>query len=166
MNLFENLQNLNEFDKPVKVSNKNYKRTLKEISEVIASVSQKELIPKQCNEIIEDIYYKIIELKNMFEDEDIIKTEAPRDFFKKVSAARETLKQFSKEKVDFVRKAYDEILADIGDAFNSERGDNTSQIKNEYISIAVEDDLMTVEEFETIYKALLVIGTFESHKYA
>ena len=28
MNLFENLQTLNEFDKPVKVSNKNYKRTI------------------------------------------------------------------------------------------------------------------------------------------
>ena len=69
MNLFENLQTLNEFDKPIKVSNKNYKRTLKEISDVINSVSQKELIPKQCNEIIEDIYYKVIELKNMFNTE-------------------------------------------------------------------------------------------------
>lgn len=69
MNLFENLQTLNEFDKPVKVSNKNYKRTLKEINDVILSVSQKELIPKQCNEIIEDIYYKVIELKNMFSTE-------------------------------------------------------------------------------------------------
>ena len=70
MNLFENLQTLKEFDKPIKVSNKNYKRTLKEINDVISSVSQKELIPKQCNEIIEDIYYKVIELKNMFIDED------------------------------------------------------------------------------------------------
>ena len=69
MNLFENLQTLKEFDKPVKVSNKNYKRTLKEINDVISSVSQKELIPKQCNEIIEDIYYKVIELKNMFKTE-------------------------------------------------------------------------------------------------
>lgn len=108
---------------------------------------------------------------NLFENLELMKeaeskTEAPREFFKKVSNARETLKQFSKEKIDFVKKAYDEILADIGDAFISERGTNTSQIKNEYISIAVEDDLMTAEEFETIYNALLVIGTFESHKYA
>ena len=67
--ILENLQTLKEFDKPVKVSNKNYKRTLKEINDVISSVSQKELIPKQCNEIIEDIYYKVIELKNMFKTE-------------------------------------------------------------------------------------------------
>ena len=69
MNLFESLQHLKEFDKSVKVSNKNYKRTLNEIIEVISSISQKELIPKQCNEIIEDIYYKVIELKNMFKIE-------------------------------------------------------------------------------------------------
>lgn len=67
--ILENLQTLNEFDKLVKVSNKNYKRTLKEINDVISSISQKELIPKQCNEIIEDIYYKVVELKNMFKTE-------------------------------------------------------------------------------------------------
>jgi len=67
--ILEDFQTLKEFDKPVKVSNKNYKRTLKEINDVISSVSQKELIPKQCNEIIEDIYYKVIELKNMFKTE-------------------------------------------------------------------------------------------------
>jgi len=106
---------------------------------------------------------------NLFENLQLMKeakTESPREFFKKVSNARETLKQFPKEKVAFVEKAYEEILADIGDAFNSERGTNTSQIKNEYISIAVEDDIMTAEEFETIYNALLVIGTFESHANA
>lgn len=69
MSLFENLQTFKEFDKPLKVSNKNYKRTLKEINDIILSVSQKELIPKQCNEMIEDIYYKVIELKNMFKTE-------------------------------------------------------------------------------------------------
>ena len=67
--ILEDCQPLKEFDKPTKVSNKNYKRTLKEISDVISSISQKELIPKQCNEIIEDIYYKVIELKNMFKTE-------------------------------------------------------------------------------------------------
>ena len=67
--ILEDFQTLKEFDKPVKVSNKNYKRTLKEISDVISSVSQKELIPTQCNEIIEDIYYKVIDLKNMFKTE-------------------------------------------------------------------------------------------------
>lgn len=105
-------------------------------------------------------------LQLLRESEDELKNKNGKEFFKKVSNAKETLSKFSKEKVDFVRKAYDEILADIGDAFNSERGTNTSQIKNEYISIAVEDDLMTAKEFETIYDALLVIGTFESHKYA
>lgn len=69
MNLFENLQTLNEFNKLIKVSNKNYKRTLKEIIDVISNISKKELIPKQCNEIIEDIYYKVIELNNMFKIE-------------------------------------------------------------------------------------------------
>ena len=68
INLFENLQNLKEIDKSVKISNKNYKRTLKEIIDVISTVYEKELIPKQCNEIIEDIYYKVIELKEMFDD--------------------------------------------------------------------------------------------------
>ena len=108
---------------------------------------------------------------NLFENLQLLhenenKPGVQREFFKKVSNAKETLKQFSKEKVDFVRKAYDEILADIGDAFTSERGTNTSQIKNDYISIGIEDNVLTAEEFETIYNAFLVIGTFESHAYA
>jgi hypothetical protein len=89
-----------------------------------------------------------------------------REFFKKVNDARETLTNFSKDKVDFVKKAYDEVLADIGDAFVSERGDNSSKIKRDYISIAIEDDLMSAEEFETIYKALEVIGVFYAHANA
>lgn len=164
MNLFENLQQLKEFDKNVKISNKNYKRTLKEIINVISSVYEKELIPKQCNEIIEDIYYKVIELKEMF-DEDV-KTEAPKEFFNKMTKAKETLSHFSTSQVDFVKKAYDEVLADIGDAFVSERGDNSSKIKNEWKSVAVENGTVTEEEFDTIYSALEVIGVFYSQAHA
>lgn len=108
---------------------------------------------------------------NLFENLQLLhenenKTGVQREFFKKVSNAKETLKQFSKEKVDFVRKAYDEILADIGDAFNSERGTNTSQIKNDYISIGIEDDILTAEEFEDIWNAFEKLSKFNSHAHA
>ena len=189
MNLFENLQLMKEnddFDNSLKrlvdmayryyrddfpyPSTEEYRTMLglvyneykDELPEILKSKEAFEKIMKLGPQMLRDIDYEKINLRYKSES----KTEAPREFFKKVSNAKETLKQFSKEKVDFVRKAYDEILADIGDAFISERGTNTSQIKNDYISIAVEDDIMTTEEFETIYDALLVIGTFESHKYA
>ena len=105
-------------------------------------------------------------LQLMRENENNKPKQNGREFFKKVNNARETLTNFSKDKVDFVKKAYDEVLADIGDAFVSERGNNSSKIKNDYISIGIENDILTVEEFETIYNAFLVIGTFESHAHA
>ena len=95
-----------------------------------------------------------------------IKTEASKEFFNKMTKAKETLSHFTVKQVDFVKKAYEEVLADISDSFISERGTNMTQIKNDYISIAIEDNLMTAEEFETIFKALEVIGVFYSHANA
>lgn len=165
MNLFENLQLMKESEETL-VSNRNKNIFLRQIIEMISEIKNKELIPKECNKLIKEIYDKTLELRSLFDDENDIKTEAPKEFFKKVSNAKETLSHFSKSQVDFVKKAYDEVLADIGDAFVSERGNNSSKIKNDYISIAIEDNLMSAEEFETIYKALEVIGVFHANANA
>lgn len=107
---------------------------------------------------------------NLFENLQLMReaneTEAPKEFFNKMTKAKETLSHFTVQQVDFVKKAYEEVLADIGDAFVNPRGNNSSKIKNEYMSQAIEDNLMTEEEFETIYKALEVIGVFYAHANA
>lgn len=249
MNLFENLQTLNEANNINKVSNKNQKRTLKEIIDILTMTYEHQLIPKQCNELIEDIYYKAIEIKNLFnvnyeskstdELKDVIwlaymktsldeyieefveshgvssdsetifdglsdeavkelynslrkkiisqygpdyeelnnevfdsfdlmhenvnvKFEAPGDFSKKVNVAKDTLSHYTVQQVRFVQDAYEEVLADIGDASNDSRGNNSTSIKNKYISKAIEDEVMTEEEFNTIYKAIEIINVFYS----
>ena len=178
MNLFENLQIMNET-----IITENDKSTvLNSIESTKEFISNNlKLINDQAfaNVLREIIFQSNIEWKDVqliisrhmpevkIESlEEDIKTEAPKEFFNKMKKAKETLSHFTVQQVNFVKKAYEEVLADIGDASLSERGTNSTQIKNDYISIAIEDDIMTEEEFETIYKALEVIGVFEAQANA
>lgn len=167
MNLFENLQTLKESE-----NNNNYnlnalnaKYFISETIKILTDIRKQILVPEHCKSVY-DIYQQTLELQAMFNDNEEIKTEAPKEFFNKVTKAKETLSHFTVQQVNFVKKAYEEVLADISDSFISERGTNMTQIKNDYISIAIEDNLMTAEEFETIFKALEVIGVFYSHANA
>ena len=166
MNLFENLQTFKEFDKPVKISNKNYKRTLKEIIDIMSTVYKKELIPKQCNEIIEDIYYKVIELKEMFDDDIKIESKNNNELFALRREAQVTLSHYTTNQIDYIKRGYEKFVKEIGDAYVDERESNASQIKNELAADCVENEIVTSEEFEDIWNAFEKLSKFNSHANA
>lgn len=67
MNLFENLQRLKESEETL-VSNRNKNIFLRQIIEMISEIKNKELIPKECNKLIKEIYDKTLELRSLFDD--------------------------------------------------------------------------------------------------
>lgn len=90
----------------------------------------------------------------------------------KYRSAEDTLKKYSDEQVDYVRKCYDDVLKDISDYYTSEIDDpevakiNTSAIKTDWLIGAIEDDLMEEEDFEDIYTALETLGERDAMAYA
>lgn len=82
-----------------------------------------------------------------------------------VTQAQKDLMNYSEEQVNFVRECQDAIVQELSDSFFDEddrfaeenRTANISSIKNDYIEQALEDDLMTEEEFNDILDLLDII---------
>ena len=90
----------------------------------------------------------------------------------KIRLAQDTLKKYTDEQVDYVRKCYDDVLRDISDYYTNEIDDpdvariNTNAIKTDWLIGAIEDDLMEEEDFEDIYTALETLGEEEAAAWA
>lgn len=90
----------------------------------------------------------------------------------KIRLAQDTLKKYTNEQVDYVRKCYDDVLRDISDYYTNESDDpdvakiNTNAIKTDWLIGAIEDDLMEEEDFEDIYTALETLGEEEAAAWA
>ena len=86
--------------------------------------------------------------------------------------ARRKLNSYDKEKVDYVQKCYDDVLAAISDMYSVDDYDervadvNIGAIKTDWLIGAIEDDLMTEEEFNEIYDLLETIGAEEANAWA
>lgn len=83
--------------------------------------------------------------------------------------ARKLLDEYEPDKVEFVQDCYQAVLDDISDFYtseNDERPIQTSTIKRDYLIEAIEDDLMTEDEFNDIYALLETIGEEEAHSMA
>lgn len=90
---------------------------------------------------------------------------------KKIADARNALKQYDAEKVAYVQKCLDELTKAISDSYDREEDDRPvgpilSGIKSDYLVGAIEDDLMTEDEFEDIFALLDVISLELSAPYA
>lgn len=74
-----------------------------------------------------------------------------------LTEAQEELKYYDKEKVDFVKDCRDALNMDIYNNLDEYREDedlaeaNLSAIKEDYIQKAVDEDIMSEEEFEEIF---------------
>ena len=90
-----------------------------------------------------------------------------------VSSANKQLALYDAEKVDYVQECYDEVVKAISDSFVEDEdgyldqvpvGSTISEIKRDYLVGALEDDLMTEEEFNTIYDLIdtAAIGNAEA----
>lgn len=79
----------------------------------------------------------------------------------KIKVPTEVLHTYSEEQIDFVIDCYEDILSDIADQYTfghaideeSARA-NVSEIKSDYLMCALEDELLTEEEFNIILDAL------------
>ena len=84
-----------------------------------------------------------------------------------IQNAKRDLMKYDKEKVDYVRECQNEIMKAISDSYfdeddnfleeNKPVGSVLSEIKRDYLVGAIEDDLMTEDEFEDIFGLLDII---------
>ena len=91
---------------------------------------------------------------------------------KKISDARKELEKYSDEQIKYVQECQDELASAISENYAREDegldpvGPNLSEIKRDYMVGAIEDDLMTEEEFDEILDLLDIIGLELSAPYA
>lgn len=90
---------------------------------------------------------------------------------KRITDAKNSLAQYSPEKVEYVRKCQDELTKAISDSYFREDDDRPvgpilSEIKRDYLVGAIEDDLMTEEEFEDILSLLDIVDIELASPYA
>lgn len=93
------------------------------------------------------------------------------DQIKKIRDAQKELNKFDTEKVQYVKECHDEMTSEISDSYQREDDDRPigptlSEIKRDYLIGAIEDDLMTEEEFDEILDLLDVIAIEYAAPYA
>lgn len=104
-----------------------------------------------------------IEVVSDYELKSVTAATTVSDMIGEVANAKQELKKFDKEKVQYVKDCYAEVLRAIADYY--EQDDeyditpvNVDTIKTDYLIGAIEDDLMTEDEFNYIYDLLDTIG--------
>lgn len=90
---------------------------------------------------------------------------------KKIRDAQDALNKYAPEKVAYVRECQDELIKAISDSYQREEDDRPvgpilSEIKRDYLVGAIEDDLMTEEEFEDILALMDIIDIELASPYA
>lgn len=98
-----------------------------------------------------------------------------QEMTRKIQKAKQDLMKYDKEKVDYVRQCQDDIMQAISDSYREDEsgdlyeepvGPKLSEIKRDYLVGAIEDDLMTEEEFDEIFDALDVLDLELAHAQA
>ncbi len=86
------------------------------------------------------------------------------NMIKQISNAKRALSRYDKEKVDYVRECQEAITHVISDYYTQDEdydrpiGSKLSGIKKDYLIGAIEDDLMTEDEFEDIFDLIDVVN--------
>lgn len=102
-----------------------------------------------------------------------LKTGSLQSMISNIATARKALGKYSAEKVDYVKECYDEIGSLYSDYYLADNEEDESRIsreinycKKDYLVGAIEDNLMTEDEFNDIYQLLDIIGLEEAHSMA
>lgn len=79
-----------------------------------------------------------------------------KKFIERLNESKRELKKFSKEKIEFVKRCYDDVVKDISDSYEEdlEWYNNSSEIIRDYKCECYEEDLMSEEEFDKIYNLI------------
>ena len=105
----------------------------------------------------------------------IIKASKMSEMAAKIAEAKRELAQYDEEKVAYVRECQDEIMQAISDSYREDEyvdlyqepvGSKLSEIKRDYLVGAIEDGMMTEEEFEAIFDALDILDLELAHAQA
>lgn len=92
-----------------------------------------------------------------------------KSFFEQLSNARAIVAKYNDEQVKLVQQCYNEICHIISVKMwepMEGAGYSISECKNDYMLEAIEDELLTEEEFKELFKAIEVIGTENAMAYA
>lgn len=96
---------------------------------------------------------------------------AVKSMLSKINNAKRKLEQFDKDKVDFVTKCHDEVNKELSKRYSDDELDNEaisvttiSGIKTDYLIEAIEDDIMTEEEFNEIFRLLDILDMDNSYQ--
>lgn len=95
------------------------------------------------------------------------------DQIAKIQKSKQALSDYDKEKVDYVKECQNRITKAISDYYTEKKdeydynlGAELSEIKRDYMLGAIEDDLMTEEEFEDIMALMDVVDLELAAPYA
>lgn len=102
------------------------------------------------------------------------KTNSNQRFFERLAEARRILNKYDREQIEYVEECQNEIAKEISRHYTEEEqldnddviGVSLSLIKTDYLIGAIEDDLMTEEEFDEIFDALDIISIDTASAYA
>ena len=103
-----------------------------------------------------------------------IRSNSIKNMISRVAYARRKLKQYDPEAVAYVQECYDEVCRAISDRYFAEFDPDDypsplpseRQIKEDYCLGAIEDGLMSYEEFDEIYDLVEILGEEEAHSQA
>jgi len=84
-----------------------------------------------------------------------------------INVAKKALEHYTDEQVAYVKECQDEIGRDLADHYSEEDHITAiSEIKRDYLVGAIEDDLMTEDEFNDIFALLDIVGIEDASAYA
>lgn len=98
-----------------------------------------------------------------------VKCSAIQHMWSDVAQARRALKEYDSAKVDYVRECRDEMSKAVSDYLMEDdtvSDINLSAIKTDYLLGAIEDELMSEEEFDAIFDLLDTIELESAHAFA
>lgn len=95
----------------------------------------------------------------------------PSSTLNKLKSARSILQKYSTDQVKFVQECFDEVCSIASDSFDTEDTDEIvgrrmDECINDYAATAVEDGLLTDNEFDELYNAVATIGDEEAAAYS
>ena len=78
------------------------------------------------------------------------------EFIRKLNNSKRELEKYSEDKIEFVRKCYDDVVKDISESYEEglEWCNHSFEIIRDYKCECYEDDLMSEEEFDRIYELI------------
>lgn len=95
---------------------------------------------------------------------------AKSNMISRIARAKRELEHYDEEQVELVERCYDDVCDEISEYYMADDGRDVgpriSSIKRDWMFEAIEDDLLTEEEFDKLYDLVDIIHYQEASAYA